>query len=71
MLDQPRNRVYISNAGYNRIEVFDTVNRVFLAPITVGQLPGKMGLSTDGNTLLRRQHRRRADRHRGPHYPDR
>ena len=51
VLDQPRNLVYISNAGYNRIEVFDTVNRVFLAPIAVGQLPGQMALSTDGNTL--------------------
>jgi YVTN family beta-propeller protein len=52
VLDQPRNLVYITNAGYNRIEVFDTVNRVFLAPIPVGQLPGKMALSTDGNTLF-------------------
>jgi len=51
VLDQARNRVYISNAGYNRIEIFDTVNRVFLPPISVGQLPGQMALSTDGNTL--------------------
>src|ERR1035438_1266815 len=51
VLDQPRNRVYISNAGYNRIEIFDTVNQVFLAPIPVGQLPHQMALSTDGNTL--------------------
>ncbi len=50
-LDQARNRVYISNAGYNRVEVFDTVNQRFLAPILVGQLPGQMALSTDGNTL--------------------
>jgi YVTN family beta-propeller protein len=51
VLDQPRNRIYISNAGYNRVEVFDTVNQIFLAPISVGQLPHQMALSTDGNTL--------------------
>ncbi len=51
VLDQPRNRVYISNAGYNRIEVFDTVNQVFLAPIPVNQMPHQMAMSTDGNTL--------------------
>ena len=51
VLDQPRNRVYITNAGYNRIEVFDTVNQFFLPPIPVGQLPHQMALSTDGNTL--------------------
>lgn len=52
VLDQPRNRIYISNAGYNRIEVFDTANQVFLVPIIVGQLPGQMALSTDGDTLF-------------------
>ena len=51
VLDQPRNRVYLTNAGYNRVEVFDTVNQVFLNPIPVGQLPHQMALSTDGNTL--------------------
>lgn len=51
VLDQTRNRVYLSNSGYNRIEVFDTVNQVFLAPILVGQLPHQLALSTDGNTL--------------------
>jgi YVTN family beta-propeller protein len=51
VLDQPRNRVYISNAGYNRIEVFDTVNQVFLSPIPVNQMPHQMAMSTDGNTL--------------------
>jgi len=51
VLDQGRNLVYLSNAGYNRIEVFDTVNRVFKTPISVGQLPGQMALSSDGNTL--------------------
>jgi YVTN family beta-propeller protein len=51
VLDQARNRVYLTNAGYNRVEVFDTVNQVFLNPIAVGQLPHQMALSTDGNTL--------------------
>jgi DNA-binding beta-propeller fold protein YncE len=51
VLDATRNLIYITNAGYNRIEVFDTVNRVFLTPITVGQLPHQMAMGTDGNTL--------------------
>lgn len=51
VLDSTRNLVYISNSGYNRIEVFDTVNRVFLNPIPVGQLPHQMALSSDSNTL--------------------
>ena len=51
VLDQARNRVYISNAGYNRVEVFDTVNQIFLSPVPVGQLPHQMAISSDGNTL--------------------
>jgi YVTN family beta-propeller protein len=51
VLDQPRNLIYISNAGYNRIEVFDTVNQVLLPPIPVNQLPHQLAMSTDGNTL--------------------
>ncbi len=51
VLDQARNRVYLSNAGYNRVEVFDTVNQIFLPAIPVGQLPHQMALSTDGNSL--------------------
>ena len=51
VLDSTRNLVYISNSGYNRIEVFDTVNRVFLNPIPVGQMPHQMALSSDSNTL--------------------
>jgi hypothetical protein len=51
VLDPTRNLLYITNSGYNRIEVFDTVNRVFLAPITVGQLPHQMATGLDGNTL--------------------
>ena len=51
VLDQARNLLYITNSGYNRIEVFDTVNRVFLAPIPAGQLPHQMAMGLDGNTL--------------------
>lgn len=51
LLDSTRNLVYITNSGYNRIEVFDTVNRVFLNPIPVGQMPHQMALSSDSNTL--------------------
>ena len=51
VLDPLRNRVYLTNAGYNRIEVFDTVNQVFLNPIATGPLPGQMAMSSDGNTL--------------------
>ena len=51
VLDQPRNRIYLTNAGYNRVEVFDTINQLFLQPIAVGQLPHQMALGTDGNTL--------------------
>lgn len=48
LLDQPRQRLYIANSGKNRIEVFDTRNRVFQEPIKVGQLPHSMAFSVDG-----------------------
>jgi hypothetical protein len=51
VLDEARGRVYITNSGYNRIEVFDTKNLVFLPPIPVGQLPHQMAMSTDGSML--------------------
>lgn len=51
LLDEARGRVYITNSGYNRLEVFDTVRQVFLPPIEVGQLPRSMALSLDGYTL--------------------
>lgn len=49
--DAARNKVYVANAGYNRIEVFDTIQKQFVAPIPVGQLPHQMAMSTDGSTL--------------------
>jgi hypothetical protein len=50
-LDETRGRLYISNAGYNRIEVFDTQKQVFLPPIPGGQFPKQMALGLDGYTL--------------------
>jgi uncharacterized protein (TIGR03437 family) len=50
-LDSFRNRIYISNSGLNRVEVFDLRTRRFLAPIKVGQLPRSLALAPDGNTL--------------------
>ena len=51
VLDEPRGVLYITNSGYNRIEVFDIRQRQFLTPITVGQLPHMMAMGTDGATL--------------------
>ena len=49
--DPARNRVYIANSGYNRIEVFDIASGQFLTPIDVGQFPHQMALDGDGKTL--------------------
>jgi hypothetical protein len=51
LLDEARGRLYITNSGYNRIEVFDTRQQTFLNPIAVGQMPHQMAMGTDGNTL--------------------
>ncbi len=51
LVDEARDRVYITNSGYNRIEVFDRSKQRFLAPIEVGQLPHQMALAGDGKTL--------------------
>lgn len=51
VLDETRKRVYITNAGYNRIEVFDTQMMQFQTPIPVGQLPHEMAMGLDGATL--------------------
>ncbi len=49
--DPNRNRIYVANSGYNRIEVFDIASGQFVAPIPVGQFPHQMALDGDGNTL--------------------
>jgi YVTN family beta-propeller protein len=51
LLDEARGRLYITNSGFNRIEVFDTQQQKFLSPIPVGQMPHEMAMGTDGNTL--------------------
>ncbi|MEZ5352045.1 MAG: beta-propeller fold lactonase family protein [Bryobacteraceae bacterium] len=50
-LDEKRQRVYITNAGYNRVEVFDIRRQKLIEPIEVGQLPRSMAISLDGSTL--------------------
>ena len=51
VLDEKRNRVYISNSAYNRIEIFDTAKQRFLDPLEVGQFPQNLALSLDQETL--------------------
>jgi len=51
LLDEPRGRLYLTNSGYNRIEVFDLRKGRFIQPIETGQLPHVMAMSLDGSTL--------------------
>ena len=51
LADNTRQRIYITNSGMNRVEVFDMKSQTFLAPIKVGQLPHSMALGNDGSTL--------------------
>jgi uncharacterized protein (TIGR03437 family) len=51
VLDSQRHRLYLANFALNRIEIFDTQAQKFGPPISVGQQPKAMALSTDTNTL--------------------
>jgi DNA-binding beta-propeller fold protein YncE len=51
VLDATRNRLYISNTGFNRIEVFDTLKQEFQTPIPVGAQPHQIAMGLDGSTL--------------------
>ncbi len=51
LLDEFRGKVYIANAGFNRLEVFDTKTQQLEEPIPVCQLPQQMAMGTDGTTL--------------------
>ncbi|MGH9660712.1 MAG: YncE family protein, partial [Bryobacteraceae bacterium] len=51
LLDESRGKLYITNSGYNRIEVFDLKRQRFIEAIPVGQLPHQMSMGTDGVTL--------------------
>jgi uncharacterized protein (TIGR03437 family) len=49
--DTSRLRLYIANAGMNRIEIYDMQQKAFLPPVSVGQLPRALAMGLDGNTL--------------------
>ena len=49
--DATRQRIYIANSGMNRVEVFDTRQKKFIASIKVGQLPRSMAMTSDGGLL--------------------
>jgi hypothetical protein len=51
LLDEPRGKVYVTNSGFNRIDVFDIKKQAFVSPIEVGQLPRSMAMTLDGGTL--------------------
>ncbi len=51
IIDDERERVYLANAGFNRIEVFDTRRSRLLEPIDVCQMPQQMAMGSDGTTL--------------------
>ena len=51
VFDAPRQRIYIANAGMNRIEVYDLKQQKLLAPIKVGQLPQSIAVTPDGGTM--------------------
>ena len=51
VLDSARQKLYIANAGLNRLEVYDLKLKAFGTPIKVGQLPISMAFGSDGNTL--------------------
>jgi len=49
--DSTRQRLYISNSGMNRVEVFDIRQNRLLNPIKVGQLPHSMAMMPDATLL--------------------
>jgi len=51
LVDELRDRVYLLNSGFNRIDVYDRSRQTFLAPIEVGQLPHQMALAGDRRRL--------------------
>ncbi len=51
LLDEARGLVYLTNSGYNRIDVFDIRKQHFVNPIPAGQMPHQMAMGGDGNTL--------------------
>jgi uncharacterized protein (TIGR03437 family) len=51
VLDSARRQIYLANYGLNRIEIFDMQAQKFGTPISVGQQPKAMAMSTDNNLL--------------------
>jgi DNA-binding beta-propeller fold protein YncE len=51
VLDENRGKLYVANAGFNRLEVYNVKTQQLEAPIPVCQLPQQMALSTDGYTM--------------------
>ena len=51
VMDTSRHLLYLANYALNRIEIFDTQGKQFLTPISVGQQPKALALSSDNNTL--------------------
>ncbi|NWF85688.1 MAG: hypothetical protein HXY18_17870 [Bryobacteraceae bacterium] len=51
LLDEPRGKLYIANAGFNRLEVFDLKTQQLEEPIPVCQFPQQMAMGTDGYTM--------------------
>ncbi|MBI4877969.1 MAG: hypothetical protein HY822_25345, partial [Acidobacteria bacterium] len=52
LVDDARNRVYITNSSYNRIEVFDKTKQRFVDPIEAGQMPHQMAMLGDGKRMF-------------------
>ncbi len=50
--DVARQRLYLSNKGRNRIEVFDLNARNFRAPVTVGSEPWGIAMNRSNDTLI-------------------
>ncbi len=51
VLDEARGKLYVANAGFNRIEVYDLKSQQLETPIPVCQFPQQMALGTDGYTM--------------------
>ena len=51
LADTARQRLYITNSGLNRVDVFNLRTKAFVTPIKVGQLPHSMAFGTDGITM--------------------
>jgi hypothetical protein len=51
VLDENRGKIYIANAGFNRLEVYDLKTQQLEEAIPVCQLPQQMALATDGYTV--------------------